>query len=97
MFPALILFADKNKPPPSAEATAEMQKENANVSALMVLVTKLQKENKQLQKEKEELQMNLTSIMTAKGTVLLKMLINVLMGLINTASCRVTDIVSLLS
>ncbi|XP_043994234.1 CD209 antigen-like protein E [Gambusia affinis] len=58
----------KNKPPPSAEATAEMQKENANVSALMVSITKLQKENKQLQKEKEELQMNLTSIMTAKAT-----------------------------
>ncbi|XP_032437235.1 perlucin-like protein isoform X1 [Xiphophorus hellerii] len=58
----------KNKPSPGAEATAEMQKENANVSALMALITKLQKENKQLQKEKEELQVNLTSIMTAKAT-----------------------------
>ncbi|XP_008420892.1 CD209 antigen-like protein E [Poecilia reticulata] len=58
----------KNKPPPGAEATAEMQKENANVSALMVLITKLQQANKQLQKEKEALQVNLTSIMTAKAT-----------------------------
>ncbi|XP_054911356.1 CD209 antigen-like protein C [Poeciliopsis prolifica] len=58
----------KNKPPPGAEATAEMQKEKANVSALMETITKLQQDNKQLQKEKEELQLNLTSILTSKAT-----------------------------
>ncbi|KAM4725658.1 uncharacterized protein FYW61_013782 [Anableps anableps] len=57
----------KNKPSAAGEATTEMQKENANVSALMALIMKLQKENKQLQKEKDELQANLTSIMTAKA------------------------------
>lgn len=92
-----MLFADKNKPSPGAEATAEMQKENANVSAFMALITKLQKGNKQLQKEKEELQVNLTSIMTAKGTLLLKMVHDVLIELKNTASCRVPDIFFLLS
>ncbi|KAK5601017.1 hypothetical protein CRENBAI_005424 [Crenichthys baileyi] len=57
----------KNKPKAGDEATAQTQKENANVSAMMALVANLQKENKQLQKERDELQVNLTSIMTAKA------------------------------
>lgn len=67
------MSVDKSKPLNGGESTAEMQKDNANVSAVMALITKLQKENKQLQKEKDELQVNITSMMKAKGTVLFKM------------------------
>ncbi|XP_036001412.1 CD209 antigen-like protein C [Fundulus heteroclitus] len=56
----------KNTPQAGGEATAEMQKESANVSAMNALITKLQEENKELQKEKGELQVKLTSMMTEK-------------------------------
>uniref|UniRef100_A0A3Q2NQH3 C-type lectin domain-containing protein n=1 Tax=Fundulus heteroclitus TaxID=8078 RepID=A0A3Q2NQH3_FUNHE len=65
----------KNTPQAGGEATAEMQKESANVSAMNALITKLQEENKELQKEKGELQVKLTSMMTEKGTNVNKILV----------------------
>ncbi|XP_038158804.1 C-type lectin domain family 4 member E [Cyprinodon tularosa] len=73
-----ITARNKNKSASGVEATAEMQRQNANISAVM---QKLQSENKQqqkerdelqkekddLQREKDELQAKLDSILTTKA------------------------------
>ncbi|XP_061597452.1 perlucin-like protein isoform X2 [Cololabis saira] len=45
----------KNRPQGGGEATSEGQKQDANVSALTVSISKLQQENEQLTKERDEL------------------------------------------
>ncbi|KAM6899536.1 uncharacterized protein FYW49_017614 [Xenentodon cancila] len=61
---ASIYSTDKNKPQGGGEATSHLQKQDANVSALMVSISKLQQENEQLKKEREELLAKLAVNMT---------------------------------
>ena len=46
-----------------------MQKQDTNVSALMVSISKLQTENERLKKEIEELQAKVAASMTTKGAL----------------------------
>lgn len=64
-----LLLTDKNQPGSGGEATSElqMQKTDANVSALMAFLSKLQQEKNQLQKEKLEL---LAELAAVKGAAL---------------------------
>jgi len=58
----------KNKLQGSGEVTLELQKQDANNTALIASVNKLQQEKKQLQKERDELLAKLATKITTKGT-----------------------------
>ncbi|XP_072226350.1 uncharacterized protein [Leuresthes tenuis] len=62
----------KNKPQGSGEATLELQKQDANNTALIASINKLQQENKQLQKDRDDLLAKLATKITTKAPHVIK-------------------------